>query len=173
MEGREENHDLRKAIDLELSGKRTPENSELCWLYKNLYSIHLKKWYKLFPQNQILVLVFEEWINNSGNAIDKITQFLDLDSNFQFKRLKCIKNTKKASRSSRLSKFTHNYLNDSFLRKIIDKVNTKKSNAEMSNEEYSYIFSLLLDDIKNVEKMLEKDLSIWKNEKSLSGQSIK
>lgn len=73
---------LRKfedAVEVEMMGERTPENSPLCWLYKNQYEYHVKKWVSSFPAQNILLLIYEEWTNPDFNGLEPLERFLDLD----------------------------------------------------------------------------------------------
>lgn len=67
-----------KAVEEELMGKRAPDNSDLCWLYKNQYETHIKKWVSHFPRKNMLFLVYEEWTDPKGDGLKPLENFLGL-----------------------------------------------------------------------------------------------
>jgi len=67
-----------KAVEEELEGKRTPENSNLCWLYKNQYELHIKKWVSRFPRKNMLFMIYEEWTDPDFNGLKPLEEFLGL-----------------------------------------------------------------------------------------------
>jgi hypothetical protein len=46
-----------------------------------LYSMHLKRYLRYFPKEQILVLIFERVMSNPEHALGKIAEFLSIDAN--------------------------------------------------------------------------------------------
>lgn len=48
------------------------------YLIKGLYAEQLRIWFKLFPQEQILVISTEEMVNNPQQALSEVFQFLNL-----------------------------------------------------------------------------------------------
>jgi len=45
----------------------------------SIYYYHLIKWYNLFDNNQILILLFENFVNNVSNTMKKVWNFLDVN----------------------------------------------------------------------------------------------
>lgn len=78
-EGKEKAPTFEEALDQEISGKRTPENSSRCWIYKSQYQIHLDEWFSRFPKDQILILVMEEWIDFPDAGLAPLERFLGLE----------------------------------------------------------------------------------------------
>ena len=77
-QGREDKS-FNDVIAEELSGERTPQETSVTLLYRNHYKIHLENWLRHFPQEQILLLVFEEWIKSPATAIRQVEDFLGLE----------------------------------------------------------------------------------------------
>lgn len=78
-EGKEKAPSFEQALDEELSGKRKPESTGKCWIYKNQYQLHLDEWFSLYKRDQILVLIMEEWIDFPEGGLAPVEQFLNLD----------------------------------------------------------------------------------------------
>ncbi len=66
------------AVEEELTGGRSPDKSDLCWLYKNQYELHIKKWVSNFPRKNMLFLIYEEWTDPSGEGLKPLEEFLGL-----------------------------------------------------------------------------------------------
>lgn len=78
-EGKEKAKTFEQALDEEISGKRKPETTGRCWIYKSQYQIHLDTWFSLFPREQILVLIMEEWIDYPEGGLAPLEDFLKLE----------------------------------------------------------------------------------------------
>lgn len=69
---------FENAIEAEMSGLRSPETTGRCWLYKNQYQKHLEHWVSFYPKENILVLIYEEWIETAGGTLSPVEEFLGL-----------------------------------------------------------------------------------------------
>lgn len=83
-QGRETADDFAQAVDEELSGKRKPEETPFCFVWRNRYHIHLERWLELFPKEQLHVLLFEEWVKNPQIAVDAFQSVMDLSADPQW-----------------------------------------------------------------------------------------
>ncbi len=61
IQGSEKAASFEAAVEEELQGKRAPEAGVGCWLYKNRYALHLRRWLELFPRERFFFMIFEEW----------------------------------------------------------------------------------------------------------------
>lgn len=168
-QGRETCLEVSEAIQEELDGKRHYSKSSLCWLYKNTYSVHLERWFSLFSREQILVLIFDEWINDTGNSLRNICTFLEVNPVHQFTRKNVSKNTKKEPRSYTINSMRYKMFKNTglggFFGKVIDRLNSKKSSRHITSSEYDTIYSILKDDIDKVEEITNIDLDIWRSKR--------
>ena len=67
------------AVEEELMGRRVPENGDLCWLHKNQYGFHIKKWVARFPRKNMLFLIYEEWTDPNFDGLRPLEEFLNLE----------------------------------------------------------------------------------------------
>ncbi len=120
---REHVRKFEKAIEEELIGNRSPENSNLCWLYKNQYEIHIKKWVARFPRKNILLLIYEEWTNPNGSGLKSLEKFLGLEidslveqynENFNAKEWINVLRDRKPPKYKPLSPYLHTQLEEIF-----------------------------------------------------------
>jgi hypothetical protein len=54
------------------------------YLYKGEYIVHLRKWFNLFSSEQIMVIDFNQFKNNTKQTLKEICHFLEIDENFSF-----------------------------------------------------------------------------------------
>jgi hypothetical protein len=147
---KQEKKGLEVAIEEELNGKRTPQNTPLCWIYKNTYSEHVSHWINLFGQEKIKILIFENWVKDVA-VLDDLLVFLGLPKNSLNVTEIPKRNTGKSiSQKSSLSKgwFT------SFFK--------KNPSPTMNEHERKIVRAALENDIQSVEKILNIDLSVWR-----------
>lgn len=152
-------------------------------LERGLYYKHLKKYFELFPEENILVLIYEEIKKNPEEFIKKIYNFLDVDKNFKPSGLNRKSNTSKEYRlpfvkrwlGKLIKKVKKSYYGVSvsnFFRKIgfkkiyyfIEKINTKKIRKKptIKKQTETYLRNYYREDIRNLEQLIQKDLNSWK-----------
>ena len=142
------------------------------YLEKGFYYKQLKKYYDVFPKEQIKIILFEDMIKNPGKITQEVFKFLNVDLSFT-------PNTSKKSNVSGVPKGTLGWI-----------VMKLRKNHLMPNIEFSKIFpkfivNLMLntiyskpkkisnklikkltkqyyiEDIRKLEKLINRDLSIW------------
>lgn len=142
---------------------------------RGLYSKQLKNWFKYFDKSQFLVLIFEEEIKNPKRTLSKLSEFLEIDKSlFDESVLSKKSNASKSirfgwlySRLDNFSKFLRkkgfdkivNIVKESSILKIFE---SKKNDVKISPEFKEKLYGDYKDEIKSLEKLLKKDLKIWK-----------
>lgn len=157
----------------ESRGSRTIEGEEVCYLYKNNYPVHLRPWFENFPDNQIKIIIFEEWIQNPESVLEEICEFLNVDSTYDFSDV--VNEQKNSSRiyRSRMVKYVYrknpmlkyiyrNYFLDTKLEDIVKNVTHRDGYPDMSEETREFVYKQLEDDIEETEELLGRDLDVWK-----------
>ena len=164
---------FRKVIEEEINQKRTPEETPACWLYKNKYSIHLKPWFENFPDDQIKIIIFDEWIQEPESILEEICEFLEVDSSYDFSdvldeeknssKIYKSKLLKYAYRKNPLLKYVYrNHVLDTRLENLVKKFTHQDGYPDMSEETREFVYSQLEDDIEETEEILGRDLDVWK-----------
>ena len=144
-----ETESFRDALSLEKKGQRTPDKSPLCWIYKNQYSIHLKHWFDHFPKENIKIIIFEDWIKNKKVIEEEVMDFLNIEQ-FKF-NYELGKNTGSSYAKRRKWKFNP------------FGVFKKKTYSKISKSQFELLRTILIEDIKDTEKLLSLDLKHWLN----------
>ncbi|MFW9772109.1 MAG: sulfotransferase [Candidatus Thorarchaeota archaeon] len=146
-----------------------------------LYSRHLKNWLKFFPQERFLILLFEEMMNNKYKTLKNISRFLGINYD-AFDNL----NVTKKIHSSDIPKFHllytfgykfSEYINNFLMSydlyslssklKIFKKIfylsEKKKDQDKLNLRLKNKLYAQYSTDIKELENLLNIDLSIWLN----------
>ena len=150
---------------------------------EGFYYKHLKEYYKLFPEDQIKVILYDDFTKNPFSVIKSIFNFLEVDEDFepdmdiQFNKSGVIRNKyvksifgKRGLLNNQVKKIfpgLHqwfknnprvNHIYYSILKKILHK-------PKLPDELRSRIIQdIYFDDVRNLEKLLNADLKNWYSE---------
>jgi hypothetical protein len=162
----------------DLNFKKIVENKEDKFIKRGLYFNQLKKYYDLFDQCQIKIIIFSEIKKNEELVLKDIYNFLDVNSDFITENL----NNRENSSSKYRSKFLVNFISRTsdlfrlklkmgfiinFLKKIgvadfIKNINKESYNYPKMKDEYR---EKLIDYYKKenyrLSKLINKNLDYW------------
>ena len=159
--------------ELKKKGNIEPANS---MVLPSLYGKHIKDYAKFFPLKNMHFIIFEtEFIQRRNKTIKDLLKFLnvkelelntDIRSNPNRKpKSKLIWKTWNQPVLKKIGKtLIPNPITRRKLRHYVDKMNTKdvKKNASLTpDQKKALIQELFYDDIKELEKLTDKDLSVW------------
>lgn len=157
-----------------------------CLFYRETakFSAQVERYLCLFGGNKVRVILYEDFRHNAAAAYRELCEFLNVDTNFMPEF--CVVNANKRARSPRLRR----WLNDPpslarvasrallsrskriELTTTLKELNTKNEPREPMNE---YLRSTLraefAADIERLARLLNRDLSIWLNQRSDSFQA--
>lgn len=156
--------------------------SELTYKHHGLYYKQIKRFYEIFSKDQLEVHLYEDVSDTPEKVTTSIFKFLDVDDKFK-PEFKSLNNTGEI-KNKLLQKigFGENPIRNFFVRKVlrlflnedqwaklrfyIIHKNTKfKKNDYLENINPDFLKQLkefFKEDIENLEKLLDKDLSSWK-----------
>jgi hypothetical protein len=160
-QGRESRRSVTKAVKEEVEGERNPQTHETCWVYKNSYATHFSRWKNLFDDEQIKVLIFEEWTKNMSASLKKVYGFIGVDKEVDVERKDSRKNISRVPRSDTLRRLRDEYLGNSLLGKVVRLVNQRQGRPKPTESERKWLFEILEDEVYEMEEMLNRSLSIW------------
>lgn len=137
------------------------------------YHNNVKRYLEIFGKDNIKILIFEETIKNPKRTVESILKFLDLDSKIEdhiFEQHNAYAPALSVSSKFLLENKITNNLGKLFLTKekrhsILRKVSRKQQKKpNMSEYSKSILAEYFIDDIKNLEKLLNRDLP-WETSK--------
>ncbi|PLX16379.1 MAG: hypothetical protein C0601_10445 [Candidatus Muiribacterium halophilum] len=172
-----EKRSFNKAIKDEIEGKEKKINKR--YIFQSLYSKHINRFFSYFNRKNFLFLIFEEDIVGEQKDLKmKLSSFLNILLEDDLKPIK--RNQTSSSRFLFINKFIHEYnpikkIGGFFLpslklrRKVmfflsnLNRSNKKKEKKELDINTYNKLMELyFFDDISKTEKLISKDLSLWK-----------
>lgn len=137
----------------------------------SLYAYNLKNYYSSFATSQIKIIFLDALKHNLHGTLKEIYSFLGVDENFIITNTEQ-KNTYKKSKikfldpilgkNKKFSKILSNIMPKSFKKKIMEKMYVEGSKSTLSAEDRKFAYQIFKDDITELEKMLQTDLSHWR-----------
>lgn len=156
--------DMLRNDRLENTGNRS-------YLEGGMYSHNLKAYLKYFPIEQIKVIFMEDIQNDLRMTMKEVFAFLGVDPEFVIPNIEK-KNTYKKSKikfldpiigkNKKLSKAVSKMIPDTFKQKILNKMYIEGSKQKMTPEDKQFAYKYFKNEIIELEKLLNKDLSNWK-----------
>lgn len=148
------------------------------YMEQGLYHKYLNRYLQYFDKDQIMVVLFEDFLNQSEDEVIKVLKFLGADTNVKLDFARVSKNSSKRSRYTlveplmRCSSIFLRDLNQVYLLRLLRKIGIKKLFIKLGTVSFEYpnmnpstrkyLRSVFEDDIKKLERLLGCDLSNWK-----------
>ena len=163
-------------------------------LGEGLYADNLKRYMKLFPKRQVLILIYDDIEKNQTKFIQNIYQFLEVDSSFIPPSSKARVNvtginTVRSKALHRITTKLHHFVSKGLARKLllpilnilglgnlykfIRRLNWNKSETVIPIEKSVHphvreqLFRYYKDDIEETGRILNRDLSHWRQQVEL------
>jgi hypothetical protein len=165
-------------LDGEYSIKKGIKNNPT-YLEYGLYAKYLKEWLKVFPKENISVIIFEEMIKRPHESYLNLCEFLKIDNSFRPQSINkkynsswLPKNQRLVSIQKNIAKIFRNVglgkLVDGLkiigLKKTMDKINSDRKSkiVDMDDDFKSYLFDYFKEDVEELSKLVKVDLKkLW------------
>jgi hypothetical protein len=154
-----------KKEDLRIK-KGYPNTHRFSYISRGFYSEQMKRYLSVFSENNIMVIIFEEFINNLKANVQSILDFLSCTSTFIFEipdkiHSGCL-NLREYIDAAKINKY---YFPQSNLINIIKLITSKNQNIDyppLKKKTRLYLLDLYKNDIHKLEILLKRDLLIWR-----------
>ena len=156
--------DMLRSDRLEETGFRT-------YLEGSLYATNLRHYMNHFPLSQIKIIFLDDLKNDLNGTLKDLFTFLGVDNTFQIQDTEQ-KNTYKKSKikfldpilgkNKKLSKVLANAMPKSMKKTILKTMYVEGSKDRITPEDRKFAYDILKDEIVELEKLLNIDLSHWK-----------
>jgi len=170
-DGRETKKDFSEALKVEQ--KRIRQNWAPIWGYLQYgyYYTQLKPYYDRFPNNQIRIYIYENWLNNNCDILKDVFGFLNVETSFvpdiskKFnvsfipKSIALSKLIDQPSKIKRIFRKCSSKVFRQWLRDKLLKMNSIKPQLEQEIREK--LISLYKEEIIKLQNMIKQDLSKW------------
>ena len=130
------------------------------------YSKHIKRYQDVFNENNVKIIIFEDYVNNTKKTVESVLEFLNLDKKIEFKEQK--KGAYRVPKNKISSKFLENKKFRSVATRIIPTVSRQKfgdkflleqtSKPKMINEDHERLKQIYKNEVINLEKLLNLKL---------------
>lgn len=141
-----EKETFENALEKELKGIRTKQNSVYCWIHKNNYLLHIQKWLSYFPDTKFIL--FEELIKNPNKTLNPVLNSIGLDDhNF----------ITQAAKKNEGNRYFKKWRSNNPLKYLLSKYPSK-----ITENQKFLLNELLLKDINKIEDLTQLDLGKWK-----------
>lgn len=158
--GREKAATFLDALYEEQAGMRPPKLTRTCWIYHNRYTLHLERWFELFPRNRVKVLIFEEWTKSPEETLRELFQFLGVDTRFRVGEF-AQWNAGWEPRSRWWARRMTPWLCRVPGLRRLDKWNRKAGYAPLSRDIYLRGREIFASEINALEALLGQPLDVW------------
>jgi len=140
-------------------------------LYGGLYSENVKRYVDIFGSNNVMILIFEDWITDAKNTVEEILEFLAIDYAYDdFKEVVYNKFgiargpiAQAVLRNKKLKRFAKRKVPSPIRRFVKQKIILKPHpKPKMEDDEIKLLVDFYRKDVEKLEKFLGKKIS-WKN----------
>ncbi|MCD4669536.1 MAG: sulfotransferase [Actinomycetia bacterium] len=159
---------------VELEETRKEERFGTIWHYKSvsMYADAVSNYYHYFSKNQIKVILYDDFVKDSQSVLNELFNFLGLDC-IQLKAIRRINVSGSPNRKLKLintlrkNKTVKTFIgllfpNKYSRRKIYDKIRSSNIHKiKIPNNEYNVLRKYFIKDIKQLETIINRDLSSW------------
>ncbi len=149
------------------------------YLYQSLYYTHLSRWLKYFPREQLFIIIVDDLKDDSKKIVQQLYRFL----NVSYENIPLIHNQRihetHIPKNKALERLTTgiikcfrqiglgellDFLKSKGLKKILDKVNTKKEQdvfPPMKKETRASLLKYFTEENEKLSALINRDLTAW------------
>jgi len=137
------------------------------WIEPGFYSHHYKNYVKHFPKDQIKILFFDDLEENPLQFIQEVYNFCGIDEGFVPSGINRKVNVASSFQSRRSRSMEESLSKFPRISNLLAKVSRKSGSPKEQLSDYSLelkqnLLSVFLEDIGELEKISQRDLSSWK-----------
>lgn len=134
-----------------------------------MYYEQVKRYLTVFPQEQIKIILYDDYRNDAIKTLKEICNFLNIDSNFEFEFSK-EHNKAMIPKSGAVALMMRQKGLKAFAKKIFPKswkniiskiFFTNKNLPKLSVDDRKYLIELYKEDIQKLSQLINRDLTSW------------
>jgi len=139
------------------------------YLELGLYYEQVKRYFDLFPKEQIKIILYEEYKNSIESVLQELCDFLGVDNHFSFdtdlklneKGLPRFKYLNYALTQLGIIKLFKNLLSKPIRQKLARMIYSSDKLKEIQAEEREFLIDYYKEDITNLSNLIDRDLKSW------------
>lgn len=150
------------------------------FINKGYYYKHLKRFYEIFPHENIYIILFDDIVSKPKEVLENLYQYLGVDPNYKPAFLNTAINSAFKTKSTLFKNTVHITLKlidklkldhlrlkifeSQLLQDIYTFLNKKPTkNPKLNSSDRQIALDLFSEDINNLEKLINRDLTSWKS----------
>lgn len=162
--------------DINNDTKDYSQKNHLSYIDRGFYSIQINRYLQYFDKKNMHFIIFEEFMQNKKKHINELLSFLDVDNitididikSNQAQTVRFINMSRFINKPNKMKEkilkkiFPLNFLR--FIKNIVNKINIQDVKpSKLSIEDKRKIYKKYYkDEVDSLERLLNKDLSLWK-----------
>lgn len=152
---------VHEILEAEWSGRKKIEETYNCHFYLTRYALHVEYLLSLFPRENILFLVFEDWVKDQQGTLNKVTDFLRLERHTLNLDKDVRTNEGVSMKIPGLQKALMAVLPERVAYAILIRFGAKKGYDKPQGTEYQKLASAYAEDVARLQTLTGLDLSLW------------
>ena len=158
---------FRQALEKDLASPNKGWGQSELFIELSLYYEQLKRYFNIFPKNQIKIILFEEFISHQEQTIKEIYRFLSINPQYYTNldkknaaEIPKFPKTNKLLTDIGIKQLVLKAINDKTKQRLKSHLFSKKKN-QLSQTDKTFLLSFFKEDIKKTSKLIGIDLSHW------------
>ncbi|MEZ4515556.1 MAG: sulfotransferase [Chloroflexota bacterium] len=166
-------HNLVRDLDTLPSDKAVFASPE--YVNRSRYGVQIRPYLELFEREQVLLLIFEEYVRDQVGTLSQIAEFLGIDSapftqadtearhksvGEPYLKYDSVRSFVKTPAFQRLRSAVPESIRQPIRHKLFS--NTLETKPELTAETRKLLWRLLEDDVLTIEKLLDRRLDLWR-----------
>lgn len=144
----------------------TNDRKPQAYFHLGLYAEHVEKYYQTFGKSRMKVYLFEDWCGSPQSVLRDIYEFLEVDPDF----INDLSRKLNISTKNDLGHITWHRISQTPLMRLLperyhprikDFVINRYNRSQLTPEIRKQLIRYYYDDVKKLEKIIERDLSHW------------
>ncbi|HBS85528.1 MAG: hypothetical protein A2W91_17105 [Bacteroidetes bacterium GWF2_38_335] len=160
--------DFRKAIEKDMHQKEKGWGKSELFIELSQYYEQIKRFYDIFPENQIKVFLFEEINKKTGDVLSECSDFFAIEpftvissKIFNSASVPKYKKFNSILAQSGIKKLSKKLLTDGGKKKLKQYFFSKDELPKMNPEDKAFLNEIFIEDIKKTSVLIKKDLTHW------------
>jgi len=158
---------FRQALEKDISKEPKGWGISELFIELGLYYEQLKRYFDIFPSDQIKIIIFDDFRNASEMIIHNLFDFLDIkkielqeiSEKHQAKSPKYPKLNNFASKTG-LKKAVKSISSNTLVHKMVSGLYSEKK-VEICKEDKTFLLNIFLEDIEKTSQLIKRDLKMW------------
>jgi len=159
--------------EIELDNNRRKKGWGVSALYIELgmYYEQVKRYLDLFPRKNVRIILYDEYMKNTSMVMEDLFSFLNISRNvkidftkrYNAARIPKNKNVIYLVTQMNLKRAVFHLIPEAYKKRVKDLFFSRVEKPELEKNEKDFLIRIYKEDITKLERLIQYDLSVWKN----------